>query len=298
MTAQENKSKKLLFIGILLSMFMWGLSWPSGKVAAAYGSPATVVLIRYIIVFISFLPIFIFMKAPIRIHKKGIPALIAAGILLSVYTYLFFNGLKNGLAGAGGVLVTTMNPIMAYGIGLIINRNRPSKNEAIGLVLGLIAGATLLKIWGNLDELFNSGNLYFLLAAFVWAVMSRITSKASNYGSSMSFSLWMYLATVLIMIPIVDYSDLKETLLIADKYFWWNIIFSAVLATSLATTYYFYATTTLGPEKASSFIFLVPISAAVSSWLFLNETLQLHTFVGGVLGIAAVYMINRKKEII
>ncbi|HSY61466.1 MAG TPA: DMT family transporter [Cytophaga sp.] len=294
MTTQKNKSEKLLFIGIVISMFMWGLSWPSGKVAGSYGSPITIVLIRYLIVFISFLLIFFFMKAPLTINKKGILPLIVAGLLLSVYTFLFFYGLKNGLAGAGGVLVTTMNPIMAYGIGLLINRKSPSRNETVGLALGLIAGVTLLKIWGNLDELFASGNIYFLLAAFVWAVLSRITSKASNYGSSMTFTLWMYLATVLMMLPLVDYTSLKETLTVADSYFWWNIVFSAVLATSLATTYYFYATTTLGPEKASSFIFLVPVSAAVSSWLFLNEALQIHTIVGGVLGIAAVYMINRK----
>lgn len=277
-------------------MFMWGLSWPSGKVAGAYGAPVTIVLIRYIVVFLSFLPLFFFMKAPFTISKKGMLPLVAAGLLLSLYTFLFFYGLKNGLAGAGGVLVTTMNPIMAYGIGLLITGGKPSRNETIGLILGLLAGATLLKIWGNLAELFASGNIYFLLAAFVWAVMSRITSKASNYGSSMTFSLWMYLATVLIMLPLVDYTSLKETLEIADGYFWWNILFSAVFATSLATTYYFYATTTLGPEKASSFIFLVPVSAALSSWLFLKEPLQLHTIVGGILGIAAVYMINRKKS--
>lgn len=276
-------------------MFMWGLSWPSGKVAAAYGAPITIVLIRYTVVFISFLPLFFFMKAPLTITKKGLLPLVVAGLLLSLYTFLFFYGLKNGLAGAGGVLVTTMNPIMAYGIGLLINKKKPTRNETIGLLLGLFAGATLLKIWGNLDELFASGNLYFLLAAFVWAVMSRITSKASNYGSSMTFSLWMYLATVFIMLPLVDYSSLNETLAAADSYFWWNIIFSAVFATSLATTYYFYATTTLGPEKASSFIFLVPVSAAVSSWFFLGEALQIHTIIGGILGVAAVYMINRKK---
>lgn len=298
MTVEKNKSEKLLFTGIVVSMFLWGLSWPSGKVAASYGSPVTIVLIRYVVVFVGFLPVFFFMKAPLTIHKKGIPSLLTAGVLLSVYTYLFFYGLKNGLAGAGGVLVTTMNPIMAYGIGLLLNRKKPSRNETIGLMLGLLAGATLLKIWGSLDELFASGNIYFLLAAFVWAVMSRITSKASTYGSSMSFSLWMYLATVIIMLPFVHVADLTNILHHADRYFWWNILFSGIFATSLATSYYFYATTTLGPEKASSFIFLVPVSAAVSSWLFLNETLLLHTIIGGVLGIAAVYMINRKKALI
>ena len=123
---QQNKNEKLLFIGILFSMFMWGLSWPSGKVAAGYGAPMTVVLIRYVVVLISFIPIFMFMKAPLLINKKGVLPLLIAGLLLSLYTYLFFFGLKNGLAGAGGVLVTTMNPIMAYGLGLIINRKKPT----------------------------------------------------------------------------------------------------------------------------------------------------------------------------
>ncbi|WP_299249765.1 DMT family transporter [uncultured Cytophaga sp.] len=293
---QQNKNEKLLFIGILFSMFMWGLSWPSGKVAAGYGAPMTVVLIRYVVVLISFIPIFMFMKAPLLINKKGVLPLLIAGLLLSLYTYLFFFGLKNGLAGAGGVLVTTMNPIMAYGLGLIINRKKPTRNESIGLLLGILAGASLLKLWGNLDELFASGNLYFLLAAFVWAVMSRITSTASKYGSSFSFSLWMYVATIVIVIPFVDLSDFTSLMQHADGYFWWNIVFSALFATSLATTYYFYATTALGPEKASSFIFLVPVSAALSAWLFLGEALLPHTIIGGILGIAAVYMINRKKS--
>ena len=275
-------------------MFMWGLSWPSGKVAAAYGLPVNIVFVRYIFVFISFLPVFIFLKAPIRISKKGISALLFAGLLLTVYTYLFFYGLKNGLAGAGGVLVTTMNPIIAYGIGLVLNKKIPSRNEAAGLIIGLIAGATLLKIWGNADELFASGNVYFLLAAFTWAILSRITSKASKYGSSLSFSLWLYLATIVIILPLVDFPSLKHTFIIADGYFWWNIIFSAMFATTAATTFYFYATTTLGAEKASSFIFLVPASAALSARLFLGETLLFHTIIGGVLGILAVYMINKK----
>jgi len=276
-------------------MFMWGLSWPSGKVAAAYGSPVNIVFIRYAVVFISFLPLFLFAKAPLLITRKGLPALLLAGLLLAFYTYLFFYGLKHGLAGAGGVLVTTMNPIMAYGIGLVLNKKMPSRNEAIGLLIGLLAGATLLKVWGNADELFASGNLYFLLAAFTWAVLSRVTSKASNYGSSISFTLWMYLATVLIMLPLVDYNGLLETFAIADGYFWWNIVFSATIATAVSTTFYFYATTTLGAEKASSFIFLVPVSAALSSWFFLGEALLPHTIIGGILGIVAVYMINRKK---
>ena len=70
--------------------------------------------------------------------------------------------------------------------------------------------------------------------------------------------------------------------------------YTSVISTSIATTFYFLATVSLGAEKASSFIFLVPLSAALSSWFLLGETIQINTIAGGVLGIMAVYMLNKK----
>jgi drug/metabolite transporter (DMT)-like permease len=39
---------------------------------------------------------------------------------------------------------------------------------------------------------------------------------------------------------------------------------------------------------------MVPLSAAFGSWLFLDEVIQLHTIIGGLLGIGAVYILNKK----
>lgn len=80
----------------------------------------------------------------------------------------------------------------------------------------------------------------------------------------------------------------------ADLVFWGNLFFSATITTSLATTFYFVATSRIGASKASSFIFMVPFSAALGSWIFLNEVIEIHTIIGGLLGIAAVYILNRK----
>jgi len=40
----------------------------------------------------------------------------------------------------------------------------------------------------------------------------------------------------------------------------------------------------------------VPFSAALGSWIFLNEVPQIHSIIGGILGIAAVYILNIKKR--
>jgi drug/metabolite transporter (DMT)-like permease len=82
----------------------------------------------------------------------------------------------------------------------------------------------------------------------------------------------------------------------ADFTFWGNLFFSATITTSLATTFYFVATSKIGASRASSFIFMVPFSAALGSWIFLGEVIEWHTLIGGLLGIAAVYILNRKEK--
>lgn len=287
-------SAKVLTASIIVSMFLWGLSWPSAKVLTQYCSVINFTVYRYTIVVVTLLLILLFFKVKITLGKAGLPMVLASGVLLAIYSWVFYKGLKNGSAGAGGVLVTTLNPIMAYSINILLKRQAPSKNESIGLILGAIAGCILLKVWTNLETLLESGNLYFLLAAFTWAVMSRFTSKASAYGSSLVFSLLQYLVTLLCMLPLLDVQEMQSALLIKNPIFWLNLFFSSAVVTSIATTVYFYATTKLGAEKASSYIFMVPLAAAVSSWLFLDENILPHTIVGGILGLAAVYLINKK----
>jgi drug/metabolite transporter (DMT)-like permease len=292
---QKHANNKYLAIGMVLSMFLWGLSWPSGKVLTNYCSAINFTVYRYFFVVATMLLLLPILGTRFRIHKKGIPAIIASGVLLAVYSYLFFMGIKKGSPGAGGVLVTTLNPIMAYAIGFGLKRSLPSRKEGLGLLLGLLAGLVLLKVWDN-KVLLGGGNLYFLLAAFTWAAMSKFTAQGAMHGSSMSFSLWQYLVTLLCLLPLTNFTEMQAAIHIPDPLFWLNLLFGSVIVTAMATTVYFYTTTRLGAERASSFIFLVPFAAAISSWAFLGEKILPHTIVGGLLGIAAVYIINRKKR--
>ena len=283
---------------MVISMFLWGLSWPSGKALTHYCSAINFSVYRYIIVVATFFPLLFFTKTKVKLTKRGIPPVIASGVLLALYSYLFYKGLKTGAAGAGGVLVTTLNPIVSYLIGIVLSKAAPSKNETFGLLLGLIAGSILLKIWSNPGSVFASGNVYFLLASVSWAAMSKITSWGHIYGASLGFTFWQYLITLICMLPLADMQEARTVIYIHDAVFWGNLFFGAAIITSLATTLYFYTTTRLGAEKASSFIFLVPFSAAFSSWLFLGEKVMLHTIIGGALGMVAVYMINKRKPVI
>ena len=280
---------------MILSMTCWGFSWTSGKILTAYGDPLTISFLRFALTFVSLLVLLPLMKEKLTISVRGFWDLLISSALISMYTFLFFKGVSVGKPGAGGVLVTVLNPIIIYAITLFLARRRPTRNETIGLALGLAAGVVLLKLTTEAGEIFKAGNIYFLLAACSWAVLSRFTSKAGKYGSSLAFSLWMYGISTCLMFLLAGASSTAVTFQKSDGMFWGNLFFSATITTSLATTFYFVATSRIGASQASSFIFMVPFSAALGSWMFLGEVIEMHTIVGGLLGIAAVYILNKKE---
>lgn len=292
---QSASDDKLFVTGMVLSMTCWGFSWTSGKILSHYGDPLTISFLRFALTFLSLIFILWAMREKMVIAKSGIFDLTAAAVMISLYTFLFFKGLTVGKPGAGGVLVTVLNPIITYAMSLVWSRRRPTRNEFVGLTLGLVAGIILLKLFTDAAEIFKAGNLYFLLASFCWAILTRFTSKALRYGSSLTFSLWMYGISTVFMFLLSGVNPTTVVFENADLTFWGNLFFSATITTSLATTFYFVATSKIGASKASSFIFMVPFSAALGSWIFLGEVIQLHTIIGGVLGIAAVYILNKKE---
>ncbi len=279
---------------MLFSMFCWGMSWSSGKVLGSYGSSGSIALLRFGLTFFSLAPALYFLKQDWKIQPKGIPVLFGASLSMCVYTFLFFEGLHHGKPGAGGVLVTILNPILAYLVQLYINQKRPSTKEIIGLLIGLLAGIILLKIWADPYAVIAPGNIYFVLASCVWVIISILTSKSTLYGTSMAFSTWMFAICTLLMLFYAGFSESVTILEKSDGKFWLNLFFIATITTSLATSFFFFATAKLGVSKASSFIFLVPLSAALGAWLFINEVPQLHTIIGGLLGLIAVYILNKK----
>ena len=62
---------------------------------------------------------------------------------------------------------------------------------------------------------------------------------------------------------------------------------------SFGTSIYMYSTPILGPSKASIFIFSVPLFAMGTAYIFLNEAFTINIILGGLLGLVAIYIVNR-----
>lgn len=289
------KSERLLLLGIILSMCIWGISWSSAKVLSGYGHALSIAFIRFTFTIIVLAIILLVTKQKLTIKKKGIGYVTSAGLFMFLYAYLFFSGIQMGKPGAAGVLVTIMNPIFAFIIGALINKIYPKKSDWIGLFIGLCAGAILLQFWKNVETIFAAGNSLFLIAAAIWAIMSKVSSHAYKFGNSISFSMWIHIVALIGLGISADFSETWRILSHGDSTFWWNMMYFSIINSALATTCFLYAAAKIGAEKASTFVFIVPAMAVLAAWVFMGEEILWNTVLGGLLGVLAVFIINRKS---
>ena len=288
--------EKVLTIAMLISMVIWGMSWSSAKVLSQYGSSLNLVFLRFLIVSLTLLPLLAILKIDLVPRKRSFPYLIGVALFMGVYSLTFFGGLHFGLAGAGGVLVTTINPVFAYLIGVIVSRKLPNKRQLLGLGIGIIGGLVLIQVWERFDHLMQSGNLFFISAALLWAIMSKINSFGARTVNPFNFIFWVNVLATVVFACIVDFSEIKTMLVEGDTRFWLNILYMGMINSAGATVCFLYATTQIGAERASSFNYLVPICALIGSWLFLNEQVQWFTLVGGCIAVVAVLVLNSGKN--
>jgi len=207
----------------------------------------------------------------------------------------FLFGVKNGFAGAGGVLVTGLNPVFTFFLTIILLREKASLKQILILSLGLTGGLIMLEIWNtSSSQILDDGNIFFLLASSSWAFVTILSHKIQKKVHFITYCFYIYgFCTIYgLLFSLANHAMFPIP---SEIPYWLNILYLSIGATTIATTIYFLCTKQLGSRLASSFIFTVPVSAMFFSWLLLGEVPQLPTLIGGTLTILAVYLLNREK---
>ncbi|EJD3102659.1 DMT family transporter [Campylobacter jejuni] len=288
---------KYLYILLVLAMFLWGSSWPTSKILSAYADTSVITFWRFFFVLIGSLIVLGFLRIPLRLEKSILKWVLIAGILNGLYTFVFFIAIKHGLAGKGGVLVTTMIPIFSYlifTIAILFQKDKKSthkiaKSEILGLFLGLLSGFCLLNL-GSLEDLFGKFNILFLTCSFIWALIAVFNHKAKG-AHPLAINFYINLISVLIFVWVLF--DVKSyEIFHFELKFWINMFVVAFLSTIVGTSIYYYGIHILGSVKANSFVLITPASALICSYFILDEVPNALTLLGCALAICAIYFIN------
>ena len=285
-------NKNIFYPLLILSMIFWGIAWVNTKILTNYVNQYELVFLRMGICFISMFPIIYFSNLSFKINLKSFYLILIASVFLVLYSIVFFLGVQHGTPGFGGALVTTLIPINTFILIALINRKTISLKHSFALILGGFGVLTMLNVWNfNPNEIFSKDNIYFLMASILWPLLTIVSAKDTK-TNGLVFTFYVYvISTFVVYLFFVD-NSVFEKVASFDFKFWINMFMITILSTTFATSIYFIAIAKIGTKEATTFIFLVPASAMISSAIYLGEKISFNTIIGTICTIIAIYILN------
>ncbi len=279
---------------LVLAMFFWGAGWPALKVLT-YSLPVEVVSFwRFFLMIFAFIPVLFYLNRPLVLKKEALKYILPSALLNVLFMIFAFIGVQKGFAGSGGVIITTLSPVLTFMLVSLVFKKHPPGMQLFGLVIGFIGGLIMLKITTLLSS-FNGAEFYFLLCALVWASLTLISQQFHAVIHPVHYSFFIAIfATVIFFFIALPY----EVMAVTDEgvAFWSALLYLAIFGQTIATTIYFIASGKLGSAQASSYMFLVPLFALGTSYLLLGEQVETHIVMGGAVTLSGVYLINRSQR--
>ncbi|WP_310439753.1 DMT family transporter [Sulfuricurvum sp.] len=293
MNESKNTTKYVLWM--IVAMLFWGFAWTAGKVAAEHSNAEVAAFWRYAISFISIIPIIWYLRTPLKTDRAGLMYMVIAGILTSLFNYLFFAGLSHGDAGYGGTMVTSLAPIITYILSISFLGTKVSMRQIGALSIGIFGALILLRVPFDGFAFLNVDSAYFLGCALVWALVTVVSQKAAARAHLMFYTLVVFgITTFINMLFALPHRPFDFEAY--DAIFWWTIIFIGVIPGTFSTALYFISAGKVGAHRTGVFMFIVPVGAIVSSWIVYGETLAISTLIGCLMAFAAVILFNIKKS--
>ena len=292
----DAKNMNRYYAGMIIAMLFWGVAWTAGKVAAHHSNAEVAAFWRYAVSFITIIPVIWYLKTPLMTNRAGWLYMLVAGMLTSLFNYLFFAGLSHGQAGYGGTMVTALAPLFTYMMSIGILGTKVSTRQITALSIGVFGALILLRVPTEGFAFLNIESSYFLGCAVVWALVTIVSQKASKQADPMFYTLVVFGITGFVnMLFALPYHPFDFGAY--DGTFWWTIVFIGLVPGTFSTALYFLSASKVGAHRTGVFMFIVPIGAIVSSWIVYGEGLALSTAIGCLFAFVAVFLFNTKKSV-
>src|SRR5207237_5321106 len=259
--------------GLVLTMFIWGLAWPVGRLLATNLPPVSIAAIRYAIVVPVLFAILWLKEGSFKINRSWIPTLVVMGILnTTLYQIFFLYGVKYA-AASDDSLVIGIGPVLIAIMASFVLKERLTKTKGLGFISGL-AGIGVISLLSPNNNVLNRPlgiSLVFggAVAYAIYTVTLRrfvAAARADNAvsaPSSLAILAWISLFGWLFLMPLslleapwtYSWSPLS----------WLGILYLALLSTVVGYFFYVVGVSKIGAGRAAIFGNLVPVFGVITS---------------------------------
>jgi len=267
---------------------IFGLNFAVAKTALMELPPLLLLLLRFGLIALLLLP---FCSLP-RARLRGI--LLVSLTLCGVHFPLMFHGIA-GVDAATAALAIQLQVPFASLLALVLFRDALGWRRGLGMV---IAFAGILVIAGEPRPGENPMALLLVIAASLVFSIANIQIKQLGDIDSLTLTAWMSLFAlpVLLAQTLILETGQLAAIRAASWYAWGGLVYMSVALSGIGYGLWYPFLRRYDVNQTMPFLMLVPVfGVAGGVWLH-GETLSLPLIGGGVLTLAGVGLIVRRRS--
>lgn len=201
-------------------------------------------------------------------------------------------------AATNASLLNSFIPVATIALSWLFLNKRLSRQEGAGVFISL-AGVTAIVAQGDIATLatltINLGDLWMLLAVFVWAFYTIGLHWRPNGVHPMLLLAAFTLVGLIALAPGYAWEIAQGRVINATPGALAGIVYTGTLPGFLGYVFYNRAVAEVGASRASLFIHLMPVFGTLLSAIFLAEVPQVYHFFGISMIFCGIYLTTSQK---
>jgi len=213
------------------------------------------------------------------------------GIVNSALPFALFSFAEEYIGASTAAVLNATSPFFGAVVAALWLKDALTLPKLAGMGLGL-AGVVVLVGW-QAEPLTGTtlvASLACLAAAFCYGVASVYAKRNMRDVPSAAMALYSQLTAAIVLAPALMFVPLPSspTPLVVG-----NVAALALGSTALAYLLYFRLIATIGPARALTVTFLIPLFGVLWGYLFLGEPLAVNTLAGCALILGGTWIAAR-----
>lgn len=287
----------LRLYGALIGLsLIWGLSFVFMKWLLPPAGVWGIVFLRCLAGAIILLPVLLWRRKEIK-GRLPWKALIVVGIFNCGLAWGLIPLSETVIDSTTASILNATTPIWTGLIGFILFSYRLTSRQWIGILIGFFGILMLMDF--QFGQLFGKkfvGIGTMLAAAICYGLAGQLTKRFLSEIGVLVISTFTLLTGALVgLIGMLLTEPFKPDLLLNPLPFL-AIIGLGCFGSGLGQLIYFYINKSGSPELAATVTYLIPVSAMVWGYLFLEETITPNIIIGLLIIFTGVYLSSKKSK--
>lgn len=270
---------------------LWGGSFAFMRVAVPVLGPLWLAFLRVVIAFAALFAVAFARRSVPPLRERWRDYLVI-GTINSALPFALFCFAEQYIGASSAAILNATSPFFGAVVAALWLRTPLNWRQVAGMVLGL-AGVTLLVGWQPepLSATTLAATLACLGAALCYGVSSVYAKARMASVPSAGLALYSQLAAAIALAPtlaLVPTPSPPSPLVVA------NVLALALASTAFAYLLYFRLIATIGPTRALTVTFLIPLFGVIWGALFLGEPLGANSLLACALILGGTWFANRQ----